>query len=256
MEEFEIIVGVHSIHAALLNPKRTNKVLYCTEEGRDKFLKVHPLSKEMKDELEWKYFNSHDLQITGEKLFKELEFEFSRISSQIFLTCSPLQDHAPKWLYDEAITRDKFHILCLDQISDVHNGGAIFRTASFYNIDAIVAPGRNSFRLTPSFYKIASGAAEYVPLVRVSNLSKLVRKLSDMGIDTIALTEHEEENFKPSGESKSCLILGKENSGISHAVLRVASKKMALSPLGKTLSLNVSIAGAVAMEKCFGISTE
>ena len=50
-----------------------------------------------------------------------------------------------------------------------------------------------------------------------------------------------------------CLVLGKEETGISHSVLRNIKHQLALIPAGKTRSLNVSVAAAISMEKCFPI---
>jgi 23S rRNA (guanosine2251-2'-O)-methyltransferase len=140
-------------------------------------------------------------------------------------------------------------------VTDVHNAAAIVRTASFYGVDYVVVPDKKSFGLTPSFFRIASGAAEYVPLVGVSKLTKTLTKLKDLGVNIIALSEHAKgdlnaENIRES-ESSTCIVLGREDVGISNAVLRIIDNHISLDTMGDTQSLNVSIAAAVTMEKCF-----
>jgi len=140
----------------------------------------------------------------------------------------------------------------------VHNAGAILRTASFYGVDAVIVPDKKSFGLTPSFFRIASGAAEFVPMIGVSKLNRTVAKLKESGILCLALSEHAKGDLKmeeiKSSKRGIALILGREDVGISNAVLRMIDQHISLDSMGDIKSLNVSIAAAVTMEKCFSIN--
>jgi 23S rRNA (guanosine2251-2'-O)-methyltransferase len=255
MDEIELIIGIHSIAACLLNKERQNIKLVYTSEGLDELLKKSDVRKSELSKIETEMVSSHALQEQAKQYFKKLDIEFQRIPSQIFLVTQPLEAKDVNWLYDQVIMKDELKILCLDQITDVHNGGAILRTASFYGVDIVILPSRKSFGLTPSFYRIASGATEYLQMVNVSSLPKMISKFNEYGVTIIGLTEHAE---KPIDENlittskKLCLVLGKEETGISNAVLRLIENKMSLSPKGEIRSLNVSVAAAIAMEKSFG----
>lgn len=253
MTEFDLIVGIHSIAEAINNDNRAHVKLFYTDDGKADFLKKTSVSKSKFDSFDYEHVSSHKLQELGKGLFKELDVEFQRIPSQIFMTCSQLETFDNNWLYEQVRGRNNLKILCLDQVSDVHNGAAILRTASFYGVDIVLIPGKRSFGLTPSFYRIASGAAEHVPLVHVQSLPKVVSKLNTLNTKTIALSEHVEKELTDSEKSDTnlCLILGKEDTGISNAVLRICSHQLSLKPSGDTKSLNVSIAAAIAMEKVF-----
>lgn len=255
MDEFDIVVGIHSIGAAFKNPSRVHKKIVCTEEGKEELLKRTTIKKSDLENIEIELVSSHKLQEEGKRYFKELELEFQRIPSQIFLITSLLETFDNNWLYEEVRGRQDLKILCLDQISDVHNGAAILRTASFYGVDIVILPSRRSFRFTPSFYRIASGATEFLNLVQVGSLPKVIAKFNALKVTTIGLTEHApgpftEEILKE--KQNLCLVLGKEETGISNAVLRLIDHQLSLGSMGDIKSLNVSVAAAISMEKSFG----
>lgn len=252
----DIIFGIHSICAAVENPRRINNFLHCTEDG------LSDIKKKLKkpgniNKIEVNLVSSHKLQELAKKEFKEQSFDFQRVPSGAFLISDSLEEPNLLELYEVSKLKGK-RILCLDQLSDVHNGGAILRTASFYGVDAIVMPGKNSFGSTPTYFRIASGAHEYLKIFRVNNLSKTITKLKQNGSAVIALSEHSEHpldrNVLAVKEASITLVLGKEETGISNAVARVIDHHMRLPSQGEIRSLNVSVAAAIALEKCFGIS--
>ena len=255
MNEFELIVGIHSIAAAFKNPSRTHAKLVCTEEGREDLLKKSDITKHDLEKINVELVSSHKLQELGKQYYKDLDLEFQRIPSQVFLVTSCLETYQNDWLYEQIRGSQNLKILCLDQISDVHNGAAILRTASFYGVDIVILPSKKSFGFTPSFYRIASGATEYLKLVQASSLPKIIAKLNTLKVTTIGLTEHSGQSVTQDiiEQAKNiCLVLGKEETGISNAVMRLIDNQLALLPKGNIKSLNVSVAAAIAMEKSFG----
>lgn len=249
--DFELIFGLHSIAAALKNTSRQHVRLVATEEGLSELQKKHqinPRNLNVKIELQ----SSHALQESGKRLCMEMDVEFTRVPSQIFLQTSPLQTYDLK----EFLTRPDSRLLALDQITDVHNGAAILRSACFYGINGVLIPSAKSFGLTPSFYRIASGATEYVNLIRVNSLSRAVGQLNDAGYLTVGLSEHSSENLTQTelrASKRICLLLGAEETGLSNAVSRLVQKNLSLPSQGQIKSLNVASAAAIAMEKCFGL---
>jgi 23S rRNA (guanosine2251-2'-O)-methyltransferase len=251
MDDFELIIGIHSIVCALNNPNRVNSKLYATEDG------LSEVKKQVKNlDIDIQLCSSHKLQELAKNYFKDLELEYQRVPTGVFLISEPVKTVEIDDFYERVANSKNLKILCLDQISDVHNAGAIVRSASFYGIDFIIIPDKKSFGLTPSFFRIASGAAEFVPFVRVNKLTKTISKLISLDTLCIALSEHatgELSEFKPiMVEKNTCLVLGKEDTGISNAVLRLIDNKISLTTQGDIKSLNVSNAAAITMEKCFG----
>ncbi|MFA5582723.1 MAG: RNA methyltransferase [Bacteriovoracaceae bacterium] len=251
-QTFDIIFGLHSIAAALKNPLRQHEKLVATDEGLIELQKKHNIQAK-KLEIKLEIVSSHQLQELGKRYCAELDVEFHRVPSGMFLKTSPLETYD----LQSIIKKPEVKLLALDQITDVHNGAAILRTASFYGIDAVLIPSSKSFGLTPSFYRIASGATEFIQLIRVNSLSRAVSQLNDAGIETIGLSEHSESSLAEEelrNKKRICLLLGAEETGLSHAVSRLVQKNMSLTSQGGIKSLNVSAASAIAMEKCFGVS--
>jgi len=248
---FDLIFGLHSIAAALKNPRRSHIKLVATDEGLQELQKKHriiPKNYNVKTDI----LSSHALQEQAKKLCMHMDLEFYRVPSGIYLQTSPLQTYTVQ----EYLTNPNAKLLALDQITDVHNGAAILRSACFYGVNGVLVPSEKSFGLTPSFYRIASGAVEYVNLIRVNSLSRAVSQLNEAGYLTVGLSEHSSENLTQTdlrSQKKICLLLGAEETGLSNAVARLVQKNLSLPSQGEIKSLNVSSAAAIAMEKCFGI---
>lgn len=249
--DFELIFGLHSIAAALKNTSRVHQKLVATDEGLMELQRKHNINpRNLKVDIQ--ILAGHELQESAKFLCMEMDVEFFRVPGGIYLQTSPLETYG----IQEFLKRPNSKLLALDQITDVHNGAAILRSACFYGINGVLIPSSKSFGLTPSFYRIASGATEYVNLIRVSSLSKAVGQLNDAGYMTVGLSEHSSENLTQSDlrtQKKICLLLGAEETGLSNAVGRLVQKNLSLPSQGEIKSLNVASAAAIAMEKCFGL---
>lgn len=249
--EFDLIFGLHSIAAALTNRGRIHDKLVATDEGLVELQRKHKINPKMLG-VKVEIVSSHSLQEQAKKICTHMDLDFTRVPSGVYLQTSPIQTFA----IQDFINRPEARLLALDQITDVHNGAAILRTACFYGVNGVLIPSEKSFGLTPSFYRIASGAVEYISLIRVNSLSRAVTQMNDAGFLTVGLSEHSTENLGPQDlkdPKKICLLLGAEETGLSNAVARLVQKNLSLPSQGMIKSLNVSSAAAIAMEKCFGI---
>lgn len=253
--ESEIIIGLHGIKAALENPRRHLLRWIATEEGvmdfnkrTGKNVKSFPFKIEL--------VASHKLQEEAQKEFLKRQLEFQRVPSQMFAIFEALETLEFEELKRIITSSDNLKILALDQISDVHNGAAILRTAAFYGIDIVLLPQEKSFSLTPSFYRIASGAPEYLKFYRTPHLSRTLGQLKDLGVKLIGLSEHAESAIDSSvlNSDKMALVLGAEDVGLSNAVKRQMDDLLAIKPRGIIKSLNVSTAAAVALQICFPVN--
>lgn len=251
MDEFDLIIGIHSIAEALRNSERRVHFVCGTEDSLELLAKTTQLPNEVKT------YSSHKVQEEAKKYFKQMGLEYQRVPSNLFLIAAKLDVMSLPDFYEAVLAKPRVRILCLDQITDIHNAGAILRTASFYQVDYVVVPGKQSFGLTPSFFRIASGAAEFVKLVESNKLSRTVSKLKELNIPVVGLSEHAKGDLasilNKTSDQRLALVLGREDVGISHAVIRQCDYQLSLTPQGETKSLNVSIASAIAMEKCFGL---
>lgn len=252
--DHDMIIGIHSIAEALKNPERAIFEIVATTEGLEDLKKRGGLKNSDIPTEKVRIVEGHALQEEAKLIYRDLDLEFQRVPSQIFLLVSPIHIYEPTWLYQQLESRIPIRILALDQVTDAHNGAAIMRTAAFYGVDAILISAKGSFGTGPGFSRIASGAAEHVKIVRCSALPKTLTKLKELGAQCIGLSEHATGNLEnqPTQNKAICLVLGAEDVGMSHAVSRVVDTTIAFKPAGKIKSLNVSVAAAIAMEKIFG----
>jgi len=251
--DHDMIIGIHSIVEALKNPERAIFEIVATEEGLEDLKKRGGLKNSEIPTDKIRIMEGHALQEEAKMIYRELDYEFQRVPSQVFLLASPITIYEPTWIYNQLESRIPIKILALDQVTDAHNGAAIMRTAAFYGVDIILISAKGNFGLGPGFSRIASGATEHVKIVRCSALPKTITKIQELGAICIGLSEHASGTLEEIQTSKPiCLVLGAEDVGLSHAVGRVVTTTIAFKPAGKIKSLNVSVAAAIAMEKIFG----
>jgi 23S rRNA (guanosine2251-2'-O)-methyltransferase len=253
----DLIIGIHSIAAALKNKNRQPIELIATDEGLTEFLKKTKLQKK-EISAEIKLLSPHLVQEEARALYREKNLDYQRVPGNIFLLSHELESFDPGWLRSKIENSEKIRILALDNISDVHNGAAILRTASFFGVDVVIIPQEKSFGLTPSFFRIASGATEFVPLVRTSNLTRTLTQMKEAGVEVWGLSEHSESSLTSEDlkKNKVCLVLGSEDEGLSNAVMRVVSSTLSLTSQGQIKSLNVSAAATLALQLCFPASED
>lgn len=248
----DIIIGVHSIGEAIKNGKRLSLELVAADEGLLELKKRCGIGARELERVKVRVLTTHQVQEEAARLFKKFDYQFSRVPSHLFLLADALETFDANWLYDQVISGKVKKILCLDQVTDVHNGAAIMRTAAFYGVDALVVSIKGNFGMGPNFSRIASGALEYVPIVNCASLPKLVTKLGEMGALTVGFSEHESgSQVDAYPDAPVCLVMGAEDVGISNALMRVVQRKVAFIPYGQIKSLNVSVAAAIAMERFF-----
>jgi 23S rRNA (guanosine2251-2'-O)-methyltransferase len=252
--ESELIAGLHSIIAALENSERELVHVYGTDEGISELKKRSEFARKNLTKENTRLYSPHRFQEECKKLYRELEYNYNRVPSGVLLKTTPLESYDLSKIYLALDKGQKPKILCLDQVTDAHNGAAIMRTASFYGVDFIVTAQKGNFGGGPQFARIASGALEHIPLVRVASLPKAINKLQDKGVRCIGFSEHEKNETssdETSEDAAICLIVGAEDTGLSNAVLRILKETVALKPKGQMRSLNVSVATAIAMERFF-----
>ena len=172
----------------------------------------------------------------------------------VFLICNPKKFIQVGEVFDKLKDRSDLKVLCLDQVTDPQNAAAVVRTAAFYGVDYLILPGKSSSAHSPGFYRTASGGAEHLKIIYVSNLSRFVSRCNELGAICIGFSEHKEKEIQREStiDKNVVLVMGNEEKGISNAVMRNLKYFSAFKGSGKIKSLNVSVASAIAMEKFFG----
>lgn len=140
-------------------------------------------------------------------------------------------------------------LLVLDSIQDPHNLGACLRTAEAAGVDLVIIPKDRSATLTPLVRKIASGAAEMIPIVQVTNLRRAMQIAQKQGIWFVGLTASSkaESLYKIKLSGPIGLVLGSEGKGL-RALTEQQCDHLAYIPMqGSVESLNVSVATGIGL---------
>jgi 23S rRNA (guanosine2251-2'-O)-methyltransferase len=139
-------------------------------------------------------------------------------------------------------------LLVLDGVTDPHNLGACLRSADAAGVDAVIVPKDKSADLTPVSRKVASGAAEVVPFVRVTNLSRTLQALKERGVWLFGAAGEAENSIYDNDLSVSmALVMGAEGSGLRRLTREQCDFLVRLPMAGSVSSLNVSVATGVCL---------
>jgi 23S rRNA (guanosine2251-2'-O)-methyltransferase len=139
-------------------------------------------------------------------------------------------------------------LLVLDGVTDPHNLGACLRSADAAGVHAVIVPKDNAADLTPAVRKVACGAAEVVPFVRVSNLARTLEGLKQRGIWLFgAAGEADKTIYSNDLTGPMALIMGSEGAGLRRLTREACDYLVKLPMAGSVSSLNVSVATGVCL---------
>jgi 23S rRNA (guanosine2251-2'-O)-methyltransferase len=139
-------------------------------------------------------------------------------------------------------------LLVLDGITDPHNLGACLRSADAAGVDAVIIPKDKSATLNATVHKVASGAAETVPLFAVSNLARCLESLQRRGIWLVGTADETGKSlFDQDLTGALALVMGSEGRGLRRLTRERCDYLVAIPMAGKLSSLNVSVATGVCL---------
>ena len=140
-------------------------------------------------------------------------------------------------------------LLVLDGVQDPHNLGACLRTADAAGVHAVIAPKDRAVGLTPVACKVASGAAETVPFIQVTNLSRTMRQLREAcGLWVVGMAgEAEQSLYQADLSGGLVMVMGGEEKGMRRLVREQCDLLLSVPMRGTVESLNVSVATAVGL---------
>ncbi|WP_457913738.1 23S rRNA (guanosine(2251)-2'-O)-methyltransferase RlmB [Candidatus Gillettellia adelgis] len=139
-------------------------------------------------------------------------------------------------------------LLVLDGVTDPHNLGACLRSANAAGVHAVIVPRNRSAQLNSTVKKVACGAAESIPLVRVTNLARTLRSLQAMNIwviGTVSEATHTVYQCKMTGPI--ALVMGEESEGIRLLTRKHCDELLKIPMAGTISSLNVSVAAGICL---------
>ncbi|MGF1786826.1 23S rRNA (guanosine(2251)-2'-O)-methyltransferase RlmB [Photobacterium swingsii] len=139
-------------------------------------------------------------------------------------------------------------LLVLDGVTDPHNLGACLRNADAAGAVAVIVPKDRSAQLNGTASKVACGAAEVVPLVRVTNLARTLRALQELGVwvvGTAGEATHDVYQSKLTGPL--AIVMGAEGDGMRRLTRETCDDLIKIPMAGTVSSLNVSVATGICL---------
>lgn len=237
-----IIVGLHAVEAVLKQDAQSIEQLWCDKQRRDKRLqtllqlahskglKAQPLNRGELDKL-----------APGGK--------HQGIVAQVAQTASTSAKN--ETFLEQLLTELSVppFLLVLDGVTDPHNLGACLRSADAAGVHAVIAPKDRACGLTPVVRKVASGAAETVPFVQVTNLSRTLKSMRDAGVWVVgtALEEGASSLYERDLTGPLALVLGAEGKGMRRLTRENCDDLIYIPMAGTVQSLNVSVATGVCL---------
>ena len=139
--------------------------------------------------------------------------------------------------------------LILDQVQDPHNFGACLRTADAAGVDAVIVAKDNASPMTHVVQKVASGAAETMPIFRVTNLARTMERLQKQGIWMIGTSDKAKHSIYQENLSGAvAIVMGAEGKGLRTLTEKKCDSLVSIPMAGGIVSsLNVSVATGVCL---------
>jgi 23S rRNA (guanosine2251-2'-O)-methyltransferase len=148
----------------------------------------------------------------------------------------------------DSVTGPRALVLVLDGVEDPMNLGALIRSAEAAGVNGMVLPRERAAPLTSTALKAAAGAAEYVPVARVTNLVRALKELKEAGFFVIgAAADADISLYDQDLNLRLALVIGGEGRGLRRLVRETCDVVVSIPLAGRIESLNASVAGAVAM---------
>lgn len=142
--------------------------------------------------------------------------------------------------------------LILDELEDPHNLGSIMRTADAAGAHGIIIPKRRAVGLTATVAKASTGAIEYIPVARVTNLARTIEELKERGLWIVGTDAKGSDDYRTlDGAMSIGIIIGSEGKGMSRILKEKCDFLIHMPMVGKVTSLNASVAASLLMYEVY-----
>lgn len=242
MSDKQYVYGFHAVEALLNSDKESVSTLYCLKGRQDKRLQkiqqqadkqgltVRLLSREEMDALVPTAKHQGVIAESNQKI---------EVYDETFL-----KSRIPV-LMDSDI---KPFILILDGVTDPHNLGACLRSAEAAGVQFVIIPKDNAASMNATVAKVACGAAEVIPLVRVTNLVRTIQWLQQQGVWVLgAAGEAENLHYQADFTGAMAIAMGSEGKGLRRLTREACDGLVRIPMMGNVSSLNVSVATGVCL---------
>ena len=239
MSQPRIVAGIHSVRNVLRHGADSIREAWVDAQRRDKRLKelVHELER---------------AGILPQQVSRE---ELDRIARGANHQGIIIRALAPAAIGEKQLpeildrAEGPLLLLILDGVQDPHNLGACLRTADAAGVHLVIAPKDRSVGLTPVACKVASGAAESVPFIQVTNLARTMKMLAEeYRVWIVGMAGEADVNLQDIQlDGHLAIVMGSEEKGMRRLTRDNCDALASLRMMGSVESLNVSVATGVAL---------
>ena len=236
MSQLESVFGIHSVKALLQNSPESVVELWCAKGKDNDFNAIVATARTA----------GASVQFVNKKVLDDRSHGENH--QGILARIKPAKPKTEEDLDKILAEQDQPFLLVLDGVTDPHNLGACLRNADGAGVHAVIVPKDKSASLTPTVRKVASGAAESVPLIQVTNLARTLRFLQDQGIWIIGTAGETDQNlFDTKLTGKIAIVMGAEGTGMRRLTREHCDELVKLPMAGSVSSLNVSVATGICL---------
>lgn len=237
MAKFDTIYGIHAVSTVLnRHPKRVLGLQVLQQRDDKRIQEIVDLAQQQ--------------GIKIERLSKQQIDKLADGAHQgVLALVRPVEVYNEQYLDKllDGLTEPAF-LLVLDGVTDPHNLGACLRTADAAGVHAVIAPRDNSAPLNAVACKVACGAAEAVPYITVTNLSRMLKQLQQYGIwITGTAGETDLDIYSANLTGPMALVMGAEGKGMRRLTREHCDQLVKIPMAGEVSSLNVSVATGVCL---------
>ncbi len=143
------------------------------------------------------------------------------------------------------VDKNAEYILALDGVQDPGNLGTIIRTADSANLNQIIVSKDTVDAFSPKVVRSTMGAIYRVNIIEVESLVETLKNLKDSGFKTVTTSLDTSKSIYDLKYNKKVVIIGNEANGVSKEVQKISDYKVKIPMLGKTESLNASVATGI-----------
>ena len=236
--EQQILVGFHAVIARIRQAPDSLKTVYYDVSRRDRRMKEFI-------EITQQTIGRKVHQADSERL-RQLAGHDRHQGVVAFAEPASLARNVAELL--DSLGDKKPLLLILDGVTDPHNLGACLRVADGAGADAIIVPKDRSAQLNTTVSKVASGAAETMPFVVVTNLARSMRELQEAGVWLIGTSDDAEKTlYEVDLTGPVGIVMGAEGEGMRRLTKETCDELVSIPMFGGVESLNVSVASGVCL---------
>ncbi|SFA46212.1 23S rRNA (guanosine2251-2'-O)-methyltransferase [Anoxybacillus pushchinoensis] len=236
----DLIIGKNPVFEALKSGREINKIWVAEGSQRGQMQPIIQLAKDM----------GIMVQYVPKKKMDQLS---ARNHQGVIAQVAAYRYYDIDDLFKKAEERGEapFFII-LDELEDPHNLGSIMRTADAVGAHGIIIPKRRAVGLTATVAKASTGAIEYIPVARVTNLARTVDELKERGIWIFGTDAKGEQDYRQlDGVIPLALVIGSEGKGMSRLLRDKCDVLVRLPMIGHVTSLNASVAASLLMYEVY-----